>query len=341
MYLINDSNENSDKLIWDLWLSRYHLATVAICDTLNIYSLINDGFNEIRLLAEKLEADIHAIEALLCLNSSLGVIIKNNNRLELNHISKTYLLSTSPFYWGPAFKRVYDSIEYIRLLKMFNKQKSHQPENGNDLTSMWITGSIDIETANNFTAIMHATISPAILNVINKNIFSDIGHLLDVGGGSGICLIEFMKKYPMKKATLFDLPTVCEVAKAYLKNEKLEKIINVHPGNFFKDDLPAADGILFSNIFHDWTVKQVKSLIQKAFNALPKGGKIFIHEMLLNEDKNGPVTPATFNLLMYLNHRSQQFTKNEIFTLLIDIGFVKCQKIKTHPYFSIIKAEKT
>ncbi len=81
-------------------------------------------------------------------------------------------------------------------------------------------------------------------------------------------------------------------------------------------------------------------MLKKSFDALPNNGRIFIHEMLLDEGKCSPITATAFNLLMYVNHGSQQFTKSQLFNLLELIGFKNCDYIKTHHYYSLIIAQK-
>ena len=44
------------------------------------------------------------------------------------------------------------------------------------------------------------------------------------------------------------------------------------------------DAIFMSNIFHDWDLEINTRLAASAFAALSSGGRIYLHEMLINED---------------------------------------------------------
>ena len=45
-----------------------------------------------------------------------------------------------------------------------------------------------------------------------------------------------------------------------------------------------------------------------SFAALPPGGRIYLHEVLLDDAKDGPLTPASFALAMtYFNGRGGEF----------------------------------
>ena len=77
----------------------------------------------------------------------------------------------------------------------------------------------------------------------------------------------------------------------------------------FSDPWPGSyDGVLFGNIFHDWDWKSCQYLALQAFNALNPGGKICLHEMLLNELKDGPLVLACYSVAMLLHERGKQDT---------------------------------
>ena len=144
----------------------------------------------------------------------------------------------------------------------------------------------------------------------------------------------------MAKASVFELLSVCQVAQDYLMKTVSQDQVELYPGNFFTDPFPdGVDGILFSNVLHDWQPEKAALLINEAYRVLPKGGRVFIHEMLLNKESK-PLAAATFNLLMYINHGSQQYTNESLFSLLTECGFQGMKTIKTHPYYSVTIAEK-
>lgn len=142
---------------------------------------------------------------------------------------------------------------------------------------------------------------------------------------------------------MFDLPAVCKVTKKYMKEYGSAKNVSVHPGNFFlQDDWPTdCDGILLSQILHDWRLDECTILLKHARKVLPTGGKIYIHEMLLDDNKTSPLATVCFDLLMFINHQSQQFTKEMLFELLKSCGFSAPKTTPTFGYYSITTATKT
>lgn len=207
---------------------------------------------------------------------------------------------------------------------------------------MWEEGAITPEAASNFTKKMHSTIFAPSLGAVKRGLFKSTKKLLDVGGGSGCFSIAFLQEYPQKEAMVFELSAVCNETKKYVEEYNLLDKISIHPGNFFnKEDWPTDfDGILLSQIVHDWPLDRCKIILEHAYNSMPPSGKIYIHEMLLDDDKGSPLSTICFDLLMFINHKSQQFTKNELFDLLSSIGFKNPQMEKTFGYFSIVTAIK-
>jgi acetylserotonin N-methyltransferase len=100
------------------------------------------------------------------------------------------------------------------------------------------------------------------------------------------------------------------------------------------------DALFFSNIWHDWNVRTCQWLAARAFEALPSGGRILLHEMLLDDDGNGPVTAASFSMLMLLATQGQQFTFGELKGMLEGAGFARIDATATHPYYSVVTGHK-
>jgi O-methyltransferase domain len=69
------------------------------------------------------------------------------------------------------------------------------------------------------------------------------------------------------------------------------------PGNFFADQLPAADVLIMGHILHDWNIDEKCALLEKAHAALPDGGALIIYEAIIDDERRA----NPFGLLMSLN----------------------------------------
>jgi acetylserotonin N-methyltransferase len=95
-----------------------------------------------------------------------------------------------------------------------------------------------------------------------------------------------------------------------------------------------------SNILHDWDFDTASILVQKAYGALPPGGQILIHEMLLDDSHDGPPTAAAFSFYMLVGTKGQQFTASELSSILEKVGFTEVSITPAHGYYALVSARK-
>ena len=97
--------------------------------------------------------------------------------------------------------------------------------------------------------------------------------------------------------------------------------------------------MLLSQILHDWSHEQGGVLLDKAFACLPSGGRVLIHEKIVDEE-GGPLANALVNLDMLVWTKGQQYTAAELEGLLVAAGFegVRCEP--TAGYWSVVWASK-
>jgi len=123
--------------------------------------------------------------------------------------------------------------------------------------------------------------------------FSDIRHLVDVGGGNGSNAIALAREYSHLHATVFDSPSVCRIAEENIQSAGLSDRIDVMPGNCFSDEFPKdADCLLFAHFFTIWSKKQNQAILEKCYRSLPVGGSVIIFNMMQSDDEDGPMSAA-------------------------------------------------
>ena len=92
-----------DRLLWALWLSPTWLPSVTAADELGLFDRLADGkAATAEQLAASLELAPRATRALLGLLAGLGLLQQTAGAFALTETSRAYLVSSSPFYWGPA-----------------------------------------------------------------------------------------------------------------------------------------------------------------------------------------------------------------------------------------------
>jgi hypothetical protein len=121
--------------------------------------------------------------------------------------------------------------------------------------------------------------------------------VVDVGGAQGGLLAQVCLAHPHLKGTNFDLAVVGPIFKEYVAANGLTDRLTFQTGDFFNEPLPAADVITMGHILHDWNLEEKRMLLDKAYQALPKGGALIVFEALIDDERRR----NAFGLLMSLN----------------------------------------
>ena len=129
--------------------------------------------------------------------------------------------------------------------------------------------------------------------------------LLDVGGGAGTYAIILCQKYPQLTASVLDLPGVIPITKEIIAKAGLSHRIQAQVTNYTRDPFPEAnDTVLLCNVLHQEEPPTCQMLLNKSYAALVGGGIVVVLEMLLNDEKTGPLPVALGALNNLVHHRT-------------------------------------
>ncbi len=145
--------------------------------------------------------------------------------------------------------------------------------------------------------------------------------LLDVGGGSGVYSIAVAAAFPATRATVLEAAPVDAIAQRTVAAAGLGGRINIVTANMFADAWPEDhDTHLFSNVLHDWNPTDCRRLLATSAAALPDGGRLLIHDMLLDDDMSGPLWAAEYSVLLTTVTQGRLYSAAEIGDWLADLG---------------------
>jgi acetylserotonin N-methyltransferase len=136
------------------------------------------------------------------------------------------------------------------------------------------------------------------------------------------------KQWPQLECVVFDLPRVVAVAREFAARAG-EPAIEYITGDFFVDPLPPADLYALGRILHDWRDEKALELLRKVRGALPSGGGVLIAEILLDEDRTGPLSGLMQSLNMLVCTEGRERTFSEYRALLVEAGFRDVQGVRT------------
>ena len=331
-----------DRLIWEISLSRYYLPTLTIANQIGLFPLLARSPATVEEVAEGLSLGPRGAEALLGLVSALGFLVQRQGRFHLTDEARTYLLAESPYYQGDILPILDRPVTATTLREWLENDWATSQGGGHKdvLLEVWTSGEMSAEIATKLTSFMHAHSFPTAMGVALNGDFSDVHRLLDVAGGSGCFCIALATRYPNMHFAVMELPAVCKLVEQYAASYGLQDQIETIAANMFTDPWPSGyDGVFFSNIFHNWDRASCLHLAKRSFEMLPPGGRIFLHEILLNDTKDGPPVAAAFSMDM-LQLKGKQYTARELDELLQDAGFTNVTINPTYTYFSLVSANK-
>jgi O-methyltransferase/methyltransferase family protein len=152
--------------------------------------------------------------------------------------------------------------------------------------------------------------------------FSNYKTLCDIGGSGGHLSAQVALNNSHMNCISFDLSAVHPVASENIKNMELTDRVQILSGDFFADDFPKADVITMGNILHDWGEDDKKTLIRKAYDALPQDGALVVIENIIDDNRS----KNTFGLLMSLTMlietaEGYDFTASDFNELAKQAGF--------------------
>lgn len=120
--------------------------------------------------------------------------------------------------------------------------------------------------------------------------------LLDLGGGPGTYSIALCQGFPELRATIWDQEATRPVAAANVARFGLSERIDFVAGDYDRDEFGRDyDVALLSNVLHG-TGRGNEERLARTFRALAPGGLLLVQDFLLDDDRNGPLEAAMFNL---------------------------------------------
>jgi precorrin-6B methylase 2 len=120
---------------------------------------------------------------------------------------------------------------------------------------------------------------------------------IDVGTAQGDLAVQVALAHPHLSGIGFDLAEVEPIFEEYATQNGLSKRLRFASGNFFEEPFPNAEVVMMGHILHDWSLQEKKLLIQKAYEAIPKGGALIVYEAIIDDERSKNI----FGLLMSLN----------------------------------------
>jgi SAM-dependent methyltransferase len=265
---------------------------------------------------------------------ALGFLTKHDNLFFNTGESFAFLSKKSQDYLGGLMHSNHLWNTWSNLTKVVKTGVSAHPAEINERGEEWLFSFINA---------MHDRAKKQAPQQLAGIDLSQIGTVLDIGGGSGAYSMEFVSKKPGIEATVFDLPKVIPITNKFIDKEGFSGKIKTYTGDYTADELPKGFDLVFlSAVIHSNSLEVNQNLIKKCYTSLNKNGKIIIQDWIMNNDRTFPVSGAIFAINMLVGTEAgDTFTEQEVTEMLGTAGFTNITRIEFETGLSQVTARKT
>jgi hypothetical protein len=277
--------------------------------------------------AAELQADLSInaprLQTLLTALTSVNLLWREaNGTYVLPENVKATMVTSSKFYYGDYIK--------LQIGRQFYGQMGSLPQvmttgTGPDYTTWFADG----EAADVYTRAQHNGSLATAFALMKRVDLSGTKTVLDVGGGSGAFQVGICTKFPECRSFVLELPNVADTGERIIAGshpkvkDRIEFIkgsaLDAWPHSTPKD----VDLCLMSYISGSVPEAHVQSLYDKAFTHVRNGGKLIVHDFMVNDDLQGPPLGALWALQhVAVNAEGLGLNPQEVCTRMAKAGFV-------------------
>ena len=300
----------------------------------DLFSLISEGNNTLEKLTSILDVNQDALERLLNALVSIELLYKQGIRYLNKPISEKHLTRNSQQYYGFLS-------HYADLWNSWGTL-SNVIKTGEVITSKALHEKDDIFIEDFLRAAdwYDKLELPYVKDLIK---LEDSKNFIKIGANGFRYPLFIAEKFPDISVTIVDNPKMIHTLQKMLLTEKVPANItylttDYKSGNFGKRfDVVYMDSLIDSNS----VVDNIKSL-QTIYKIINNGGRLLIHQQLINDDRTEPTISALKSVNLLLNTKSgAAYTQSDIWVILKEADFEDIQFHKTPVDTHIIEAHKS
>ncbi|WP_424868113.1 methyltransferase [Streptomyces sp. SAI-229] len=241
----------------------------------------------------------HQLRVLLQAVCSTGLLVRADGAYSNSPVAENLLASDDDDSWGHiliGWKEVYYPA-FAQMTKALRTGTNTALESyPGDEPTLYQRLSRNPEVEAVFHRAMSAFTLRSVDALAEREEFSTVRHLLDVGGGDGTTSLRLVTRHPGLRSTVFDMPSVSRLADEKTTATSTDRV-ELLPGDIFKDEFPlGADAVLFSHVLEIFSEGQIMGLLKKAYDALPEGGRIFLYGYNVSDDETTGIFGARLGL---------------------------------------------
>ena len=278
------------------------------------------------------------------LRSMDALAVDADGRLATTPMSREHLVAGGPYFVGDYLSLAAASpsvLEFVERLRTNRPRGSGDGDAGvGFIYREGIRSAMDAgEGARHFTLSLAGRAKNVAPVLAEKMPLAGALKLVDVGGGTGVYSLAFLRKNPGLRAVVWDRPEVLRVAAEFAVESGVTDRLELLPGDMFADPFPAdADVVLVSNILHDWDEPEIRRLLARSAAAMRPGTRLLLHDVFLDDDLGGPLAVAMYSVALFNVTEGRAYSAAEYRRWLGEAGFGVTQVTPTLVHCGVMVA---
>ncbi|MCA0919827.1 acetylserotonin O-methyltransferase [Pseudooceanicola nanhaiensis] len=259
-----------------------------------VFTHLSGGEKTAAELAEAAGIGEDAMMTLLTSLAGLGLVAVEDGKFSNAPASEAFLVKGAKYDFGPYLELQVGKQMYPLLDQIEDALQGKLKEEDTGSYAEWFS---DPEEARLYSESQHAgSLGPA-RQLAKALDLSQAEAMLDVGGGTGAFAITLCQKNPQLKATVLEFPNVAALGRRYVAEAGLSDRVIYDDGNALETGFPGGqDVVLMSYLFSGVPGEAHEDLIKRAYDALKPGGRLLIHDFVVDADRSGPKLAALWQL---------------------------------------------
>jgi hypothetical protein len=290
---------------------------------LDLFTKIAKGITTVSALADATGVAANRLRTLLTALKTIGLITEAEGKFTNAPATATYLVAGAAGDFRDYIRVVNGGFLYEGLRHLEKSMRGERifPGKGFYEGIVYSEGGVGGAA---FSSAQHAgSLGPARLMARRVDL-AGATRFLDVGGGSGAYTLAFLKQNPKLQATILDFPETTETARRYAAEAGMSDRVAHVRGNAITTEWPGQqDVVLMSYVWSAIGGNDIKTLARRALEALKPGGRVLVHDFMVNDQHEGPGFAAWYLLAALLdNPEAECLTPGFVEAALRDAGFV-------------------
>jgi O-methyltransferase involved in polyketide biosynthesis len=284
---------------------------------LRLFDSLRDG-SSAAVVAGELHADARAVEIVLDALAAMGLVEKRDGRYFTRPEFQPLLVEDGPSH-------------FVAMLRHQNRLFRHWAFLEERLHGQPLPAGVDVKPSDadheDFIRAMYAVSHRQADDVVSHIDLEGVRTVADLGGGPGHYLEAFVRRAPGIDAYLVDFaPTLAVAARVQQGRPAWSRVHGIE-WDLYRDDAPASlpplDLAFLSQVVHSDSPEANRACFRRLFAVVAPGGRLIVHERVVEPDRTAPLEAATFAVnMLVMTAGGRSYTAQEIAEWGTAVGFV-------------------